>query len=359
MRRFVYLFYNAIKFVFYKWRNFSNSICDNRIFDGVEFINSNCISVGLTTNIERGSFLKVINPERFSKKKIILKNYCWIGKNVEIQSVFDSDILINDYVSVQDRCKILGSVTIGKYCMLAPDIFISSGNHFYKERPYLTIRQQDNEKGSSKESFKLYDKEVIIEEDCWIGKNVFIAPGVYIGRGAIIGTNSVVKSNIEPYTVNVGIPITKVKERISFQPKKEISAFIPDNLPYFYRGFEHYISNISILDVIVNNSGIRSENKSIALLENTKWECLFVNGVAISGGNLKIFIDGVLYIEQLLIAQKAFKIKIDKNLMILSSNYHLYTLLPEIIKNHCCVQFEFESNDNSGYNFVISNISMV
>ncbi len=253
----------------------------------------------------------------------------------------------------------MGSVTIGKYSILAPDIFISSGNHFYKEKPYLTIRQQDSEKGASKELFRLNDKDVFIEEDCWIGKNVFIAPGVYVGRGAIIGTNSIVKSDIEPYTVNVGTPLMKVKDRLHFQPKEEISAFIPENLPYFYRGFKHYVPHHNILDVIIDDCGICSENKSIALLKNFSWNYICIDGFSINGGYLRIFIDGILYIEQLCVSKNEFKIKIDKNLILNSYNSDLYSFLPNMLKEYLCVQFDFESTSNKKYNFSISNISIL
>lgn len=322
-------------------------------------MNSDFISIGRSSNIERGSFLKVIHPQGILKDKIILKDYCWIGKNVEIQSVYDSEVVIDDYVSIQDRCKILGSVYIGKYAVLAPDIFISSGNHYYKEKPFLTIRQQDREKISSPDSFREYDKKIVVEEDCWIGKNVFIAPGVCVGRGAIIGTNSIVKKDIEPYSINVGTPLIKVKERLSFRPTKEISAFIPNNLPYFYRGFEHYVPELNILDVIADNSGIRSENRSFAVLEKSIWEELFIIGFAKNAGSLKIFVDGELYTNQVLEAQNEFKIKIDKSPIIDSNHSDCYTVVPEMIRNYLIVQFEFKSNDRNKYNFVISKISML
>ena len=35
-------------------------------------------------------------------------------------------------------------------------------------------------------------KEILVEDDCWIGGNVSILPGIKIGRGAVLGACSVI-----------------------------------------------------------------------------------------------------------------------------------------------------------------------
>ncbi len=52
-----------------------------------------------------------------------------------------------------------------------------------------------------------------IGNDVWIGENVTIIGGAKIGDGAIIGSNAVVTKDIEPYSINVGIPARKIKYR--------------------------------------------------------------------------------------------------------------------------------------------------
>lgn len=346
MRNFAY---NLLKFFFYKWKGFCNSICDGRIFNGVEFKNSTHISIAISSSIEKGSVLKVSDAKNITKK-IIIKDNCWIGRNVEVDSVFGSQIFINDYVSIQDRCKILGSVNIGKYCILAPDIFISSGNHYYNKSPFFTIRQQDYENVFSGDL-----RGVTIEEDCWIGKNVFIAAGVYIGRGSIIGTNSIIRNDIEPYSVNIGSPAIKIKERISFKPLQKISPLNVEDLPYFYRGFEHYVPNENILNVIRNNSGIRSENKSLVLLERKDWVEITVKGYAINQGTLKMCIDENSLIEFFIEKNTEFAYKITKEEICLSNDKKYE--LPFILKKYFSILFEFASNNELiKYNFIISNI---
>lgn len=50
------------------------------------------------------------------------------------------------------------------------------------------------------------EKDVIIEEEAWIGANVTICAGVTIGRGCNIGAGSVVRKSLPPYAIVIGNP---------------------------------------------------------------------------------------------------------------------------------------------------------
>ena len=58
-------------------------------------------------------------------------------------------------------------------------------------------------------------KQVIIEDDVWIGRNVIILPGVIIGKGSIIGANSLVNKNVKPYSIMGGVPVKFIKSRLN------------------------------------------------------------------------------------------------------------------------------------------------
>lgn len=62
------------------------------------------------------------------------------------------------------------------------------------------------------QQYDLQSKEIIIEDDVWIGFNVTILKGVRIGRGAIIGAGAIVTKDIEAWTVNVGNPLRCVEK---------------------------------------------------------------------------------------------------------------------------------------------------
>lgn len=332
------------------------SFLRKRFFNGVSFRNPDSIKVSINSNIEKDSVILVTDPIDLNSKKIVIEDFCWIGRNVEIQSVYNSKIIINDFVSIQDRCKLLGSVYIGKYSILAPDIFISSGNHYFNTNPFLTIREQDIISVGSEKLFEEKEKPVVVEEDCWIGKNVFIKAGIYIGRGAIIGTNAIVDKDIEPYSINIGSPILKIKNRLDFIPKKEISAFEIKDLPYFYRGFEHYNPKIGIQDLIIKNNGIASENYSIIILEDFNYREIEIKGYSKCKGELKIFINGKESFFKSLDSEKfEFKIKEFKIKEFVLNNE--YETLPDIIKKHLCIQFYFETESETKNNFYLSKIS--
>ena len=47
-----------------------------------------------------------------------------------------------------------------------------------------------------------------------IGTGSTILPGVNIGEGVAVGAMSLINRNLEPWTINVGIPCRKIKERV-------------------------------------------------------------------------------------------------------------------------------------------------
>ena len=56
-------------------------------------------------------------------------------------------------------------------------------------------------------------KQVIIEDDVWIGARSVILPGVKIGTGSIIAVGSVVTKDVEPFSIVAGVPAKLVNKR--------------------------------------------------------------------------------------------------------------------------------------------------
>ena len=46
-----------------------------------------------------------------------------------------------------------------------------------------------------------YSKDVVVDEDVWLGARVTLLPGVHIGRGAIIAAGSVVTRSVQAYSI--------------------------------------------------------------------------------------------------------------------------------------------------------------
>ena len=58
---------------------------------------------------------------------------------------------------------------------------------------------------------KGYDKDVIVEEDVWIGCNVTLLSGVTIGRGTTVAAGAVVTKSMPPYCICGGVPARFIK----------------------------------------------------------------------------------------------------------------------------------------------------
>ncbi|WP_323772749.1 acyltransferase [Alcanivorax sp.] len=135
----------------------------------------------------------------------------WISHGVEIET--SAMISVGAGTSIQRRATINGSVKIGEGCILAPNVFISSGTHPFREIPELTIREQERLIREKKGSLDSLNRPIEIGSDCWLGINVVVCPGVRIGEGVVIGANSVVTSDVEDFSVVAGIPATKIGSR--------------------------------------------------------------------------------------------------------------------------------------------------
>lgn len=137
-------------------------------------------------------------------------NNVWVNHDVEF--VPSALIEIGSGTTIQKRTTINGNVSIGKGCVIAPNVFISSGTHIFKEYPGLSIREQEARvalEGRANE----FDKAIHIGDDVWLGINVVIMPGVSIGNGVVVGANSVVTKNIDDNEIVAGIPAKKIYVR--------------------------------------------------------------------------------------------------------------------------------------------------
>ncbi len=87
-----------------------------------------------------------------------------------------------------------GGIRIGDWVGLGPDAKVWSVNHRF-DNPDVPWLSQGWE-----------HKEVVLEDDVWLGANVFVMPGVTIGKGAIVSAGSVVNKSVPPFAIVVGNP---------------------------------------------------------------------------------------------------------------------------------------------------------
>lgn len=165
---------------------------------------------------------------------------------------------IADGASVQDRCTLLGDVRIGRSTLFAPNVYASSGQHWFDVVPAAEIRTQDRmvlERGGPG-----VVAPIVVGEDCWIGTNAVISRGVVIGRGAVVGANSVVTHDVAPYTVVAGAPARVLRRRLAFEPSRRIDSRMPGDYPYFYAGFKPLGA-----DLVAEDGRVASDDFSLCL----------------------------------------------------------------------------------------------
>jgi acetyltransferase-like isoleucine patch superfamily enzyme len=149
------------------------------------------------------------------------EGYNKIYKNVNICSTY---IGMGTYIC---EGSIITNSRIGKFCSIAPFVKVILGKHptntfvsthpsFFstkKQAGFSFVKEDKFTEQNIKTSVSSYSIE--IGNDVWIGYGVHILEGVKIGNGAVIGACSLVTKDIEPYTINVGVPTKKIKNRFN------------------------------------------------------------------------------------------------------------------------------------------------
>jgi acetyltransferase-like isoleucine patch superfamily enzyme len=135
------------------------------------------------------------------------------GKNVRIANGCDftySHLHIGNNVYLGPYTFIISPVSdvyIGNNVFFGPHVTVVSGDH----RTDVIGEYMINVPEEQSDNYK----DVIIEDDVWIGANVIILKGVTIGKGSVIGAGSVVNASTRPYSVNVGSLEHKTWKRFS------------------------------------------------------------------------------------------------------------------------------------------------
>lgn len=128
---------------------------------------------------------------------IVIKPYVYINSE-------GGDIKIGDHCSI-NAFSYLGAgesnIVIGDGVRIGQGVRISCANHGIKKDKL--IFKQKLEK----------DKDIIIENDVWVGMGACILPGVKIAKGTVVGAGAVVTKNTEKYSVVAGVPAKIIKYR--------------------------------------------------------------------------------------------------------------------------------------------------
>lgn len=100
--------------------------------------------------------------------------------------------------SIGDRAILycLGPVTIGRNVTVSQGAHICAGSHDSRLRTMPLLRPA-----------------IEIGDEAWIAADAFVGPKVRVGEGAILGARAVALDDLEPWTIYLGNPATKVRGR--------------------------------------------------------------------------------------------------------------------------------------------------
>ncbi|BDU51119.1 acyltransferase [Haliovirga abyssi] len=148
-----------------------------------------------------GSKIEIGKNIRFDNWNTYIEDNVKIEDNVILGG--KGEIFLGENTSLNPNCFIVSQkkVKIGKNCMIAPNVYITDEIHNH-DRIDIPIKFQ---------GYKY--KEVIIEDNVWVGRGTTILAGIKIGRDSIVGAGAVVTRNIEPFSIVGGVPAKLISKR--------------------------------------------------------------------------------------------------------------------------------------------------
>ena len=143
---------------------------------------------------------------KFVRYHICKRIFKKCGKNVNVERLatfgngFNIEIGNNSGIGI--RANIPNDTIIGNDVMMGPNTYILALNHAFSSTD-ITIREQGFTEC----------KQTIIEDDCWIGRDVLMTPGRTIKTGSIIAAGCVLCKDFPEFSIVGGNPSKLIKNR--------------------------------------------------------------------------------------------------------------------------------------------------
>lgn len=153
------------------------------------------ISIAKGASVQIGKNLTLISSSFFSEpgicQPVIIR---LLNKNAKL--------VIGNNVGISGGCICSQTaIRIGSNCLIGANVKIMDTD-FHPQNPQNRRYSTAN----------IYSKEIVIDDNVFIGMNTLILKGSYIGKNTIIGAGSVVVGEIPPNSIAVGNPAKVVKK---------------------------------------------------------------------------------------------------------------------------------------------------
>lgn len=133
-----------------------------------------------------------------------------IGSNVRIDdfAILSGEITLGSYIHISAYVALYGlyGIEIGDFSGLSPRVIVFSASDDFSGEfmigPLLP-----------KEYTNVINGKVHLKKFVQIGSGSIVLPNVLIGEGAVTGAMTLVNKNLDPWTINVGIPAKFLKKR--------------------------------------------------------------------------------------------------------------------------------------------------
>ena len=141
---------------------------------------------------------------RYALCKRLFK-HCGQNVNIEKGARFGTgqNVCVDDNSGIGINADIPDGTHIGKNVMMGPNCYVIGINHKF-ERLDIPMCNQGY----------VHTKPLIIEDDCWIGRDVLITGGRTIHKGTIIAARSVLTKDYPDYSIVGGNPARLIKSRL-------------------------------------------------------------------------------------------------------------------------------------------------
>ena len=166
-----------------------------------------------------------VSTHVYNEDNLIMEEKAAIGPNSEIMN---------------PRCKFI----MRKWSFTARELLVVDGNHMsIVGIPLIDVRDEDKDRLDVNHE---YNKDIIVEEDVWIGARVTLCAGAHINRGSIVAAGAVVTKEFPPYTVLGGVPAKFIKfkwtiDQILEHESKlylEEERFTREELEKYFKGYQ-------------------------------------------------------------------------------------------------------------------------